>query len=568
MRLNFRNRFLIPTISIILLGMSVLTTISYITSKNYLEKSISEQIVHLCESSQKITEFWIKDLIVNIKVWSQQKGLKWAIQNSYIGEKFRSSVNSFFESSMTANFEIIGLANSKGEIVCSSDPKAIEKKVNVFDRDFYQIALKDKFFISKVIKSEKSGMPVFIISCAVEEGSEKGVLFAIIQLNHFAEKLIFPIKIGKTGFAFLCQEDGFVIVHPERSKILNDNIKLYDYGEKMLSEQEGFISHVVNGVVQMTAYKRIPSVNWTLAISISTSELHMPLKQLGIILLLLSLSIVIAVSILIFFVAKTVITPVTRIISGLEESTQQVSVVSANIKTIGKQLAEGTLKQASSLKESSVSLEQTSSMTRQNANNAQKASIFMEKDAVPNFQLMGERVKKMEAAMKATVEAGDKTVKIVNNITSNAFQTNLLALNAAVEAAHAGEAGAGFAVVADEVRNLALNASASAKDAAQLLEDTKLKIMEAWESGKQVIEIIEKNIDIIQQVQVLINEIYTASADQAQGIEDINVSVAELGKIVQQNAESAEIAASSSEAMNKQVQKVKALIDELLSVMS
>jgi len=51
----------------------------------------------------------------------------------------------------------------------------------------------------------------------------------------------------------------------------------------------------------------------------------------------------------------------------------------------------------------------------------------------------------------------------------------------------------------------------------------------------------------------LINEIATASIEQAQGIEQINKAVADMDKVVQQNAANAEESASVSEEMSAQI---------------
>lgn len=567
MKLGLGNRFLIPTIALIIAGMSILTGMAYFNSKKFLEKSVSDQIFQVSESSRKITEFWLKELKTNLTVWSQQKTLQWAVQDSYMGKKIRTSVNSHLESMRTANYESISLADSKGQIICSSNPDIISKN-NVAERKYFQEAIAGKFYLSEVMKSEVSGKPVFVIAISVGENGRKGVLFSIINFQYFSEELISPVRVGTTGYACLFQTDGLVIAHPEKSKILNENINSYDFGKKILAEKEGILSHSSDNEERITVFKKIESAGWILAVSVARWELQAPAEKIGSILIILSISVVLAVCVLIFLIARSIIRPITRIVQGIEGSVQQLSLASGQIENIGKQLAAGTSIQASALEESSASLEETSSMTRQNADNAKKAGLFMQEDADPNFQIMEERVKKMGTAMQATVEAGKKTAEIVSSITSNAFQTNLLALNAAIEAAHAGEAGSGFAVVADEVRKLARDASVSAKDAAILIEDTVNRITETWESGNSVAEIMVKNTEIIQKVRILVDEICMASEDQAKGIEQVNTAVAEMDRIVQQNAASAETTVFSSEKMNKQVKQVRVLIDELTNLVN
>ncbi len=253
-------------------------------------------------------------------------------------------------------------------------------------------------------------------------------------------------------------------------------------------------------------------------------------------------------------------------IENLAEGAEQVASASQQVSTASQSLAEGASEQAASIEETSSSMEEMSSMTKQNADNAIECDRIMKHEAATNFQLIGERMHKMQGAFRETVKASEETAKIIKTIDEIAFQTNLLALNAAVEAARAGEAGAGFAVVADEVRSLAMRAAEAAKNTAHLIQGANDKIKEASTLNDQVIEVLDKNTEIAKKVTELIGEIAAASNEQAQGIEQINKAIAEMDRVVQENAANAEESASASEQLSAQAQQMRSIVDGLASL--
>ena len=263
-----------------------------------------------------------------------------------------------------------------------------------------------------------------------------------------------------------------------------------------------------------------------------------------------------------FFITRSIANPIRRIVEGMGSGAEQVSSASSQVASSSQSQAEGSSQQASSLEETSSALEEITSQTRQNAENAEQAEKSM-REAAKIVESGVASMNRMSAAIAEIKASSSETSKIIKTIDEIAFQTNLLALNAAVEAARAGEAGKGFAVVAEEVRNLAKRSAEAAQNTSELIE----KSQENANNGVSVTDEVSKQLLSIQEsaakVNTLISEISAASKEQAQGIEQVNIGVAEMDKVVQQNAADSEESASAAEELSSQATEMERMVAEL-----
>ena len=235
----------------------------------------------------------------------------------------------------------------------------------------------------------------------------------------------------------------------------------------------------------------------------------------------------------------------TKIVVNVQTASNQVTAGGQHINAASQQMAEGASEQAASVEEISSSMEQMNSTVQGNADNAKETASMAQqvsKDTVEG----GKAVEETVSAMKTISEK----IKIIEEI---ARQTNMLALNAAIEAARAGVHGKGFAVVASEVRKLAERS----QRAAQEISEYSISSLEVSEKAGTLLNNIVPNI---KKTSELIQEISAASAEQANGIQQVSSAINQLDEIIQQNASSTEEMAETSEELSGQAEYLKEII--------
>ncbi len=254
---------------------------------------------------------------------------------------------------------------------------------------------------------------------------------------------------------------------------------------------------------------------------------------------------------------------VEQLVSNIIIASQNLSQAVAEIASGNQNLSQRTSEQASSLEEIASTIEEATANVKQNAENATEANKlagYSTQLAEEGGKVTAEAVASINEINQASKKIGEITA-VINEIS---FQTNLLALNAAVEAARAGEQGRGFAVVASEIRNLAQRSGNAAKEIADMIKDTVEKVSNGTtlvnNSGESLKEIIKG----VRDLNRFIAEITAASDEQMRGMDQINVAIAEMDTMTQQNAALVEETASASEEMSNQAQELLSMTEKFI----
>ncbi len=241
-------------------------------------------------------------------------------------------------------------------------------------------------------------------------------------------------------------------------------------------------------------------------------------------------------------------------VNTIASTAEEMSINAGNVSKGTEEISQNANTLASAVEEMSMSINDVSQNAQETANVTEEATR-LSSEANQTIGVLGD----------AAVEIG-KVTEVIKRI---AEQTNLLALNATIEAASAGEAGKGFAVVANEIKELA-------SQSAQAAEDIAEKISGVQRNTESAVKVIGEVSEIIGKINVSVEIINKAVAQQATATGDISSSLSEtqisIQNIVSNISEvaqgSSDLAKNSSEVavgaedVSKNIHAVSELTEE------
>jgi methyl-accepting chemotaxis protein len=564
MNWNLKNRILAPALALIAFTTVSISAVSFWMSRTAMNKALDSQLESICSTSVTQIDAWVDAQRVNLVHWAAQPHVLAALQATPEGQTARSVVTAELVRAeknygVFANLQLVDM---NGDTLASSNPESVGK-LNVADRQYFKDAVAGKFAFSQVLKSRSTGKPIFVLATPVMDGAAvRGVLFVSMDLHTFSSKIVSKIKVLETGYAYIVDENGVFIAHPNEKNIMTLKLADFEWGRTMQKAGDGAMTYTFEGVEKVARFHTSEMLHWGVVTVVPMTEIMASTNRTGKVNLALGLSALIVGFGAMWFTARSITRPIMMAAEQLSSGAKETSAAANQVSIASQTLAEGATEQAASLEETSASLEEMASVTNRNSESAGKANDLT-RQARKAADTGAVDMRDMTTAMQDIKTSSDDIAKIIKTIDEIAFQTNILALNAAVEAARAGEAGAGFAVVAEEVRALAQRAAQAARETAGKIEGAITKTSQGVQISTKVSESLAEIVEKVREVDELVAEVSTASHEQSLGVKQIATAVNQMDQVVQSNAAGAEESASASEELTAQSMTLQQIVDEL-----
>ena len=174
-----------------------------------------------------------------------------------------------------ASFESINITNEQGLVIASSEEQSVGK-VNVGNRIYFQQAMRGETNISApfISRASQNKLVSAVTPLKDSDGKIVGTIYATIPCKDVVANTIDGIQIGKTGFAYIADESGLMVAHPDTSLIQSFDLNSTDWGRQILSRAEGALRYTNKGVERQLDFRRDDESGWIAVTCIALSEIN------------------------------------------------------------------------------------------------------------------------------------------------------------------------------------------------------------------------------------------------------------------------------------------------------
>ncbi|MDR3641589.1 MAG: methyl-accepting chemotaxis protein [Humidesulfovibrio sp.] len=163
------------------------------------------------------------------------------------------------------------ILNEKGDVIASSESVP---KGNFADREYFKKAMAGESNVSEPLMSRVTNKPVCIVAAPVKSGDKiVGIIYARLDLGKFSESIVAPVKVGKSGYAYMASKSGVVFSHPDQSKLLKLKLADLEWAKPLLTDQSGVVQYREDGIDKSAIFSRDPSTGWIAIITVSSVDI-------------------------------------------------------------------------------------------------------------------------------------------------------------------------------------------------------------------------------------------------------------------------------------------------------
>jgi len=266
-------------IAALIFGLGGLSFLIYIRTREVLNTNLETQISSLTLSSSAEVGLWL---------FAHKKELELMANTPLIKSGDREAIISYInkEKERTKDYEQFFVTNSIGEAFSDEN-----QSVSAADRDYFKKVMSTgQSIISDPMISGESNNPIIVIAAPIiKDNKVIGLVGGNIRLLDL-NRIVSSKTVGEIGSAFIVQQDGLTITHPDPELILtynplNDDNAARDLKiavRKMTQGETGFTRFSVNNEAQYLAYVPVPGVQWSMGVTVPATYVTNQLRYLPI----------------------------------------------------------------------------------------------------------------------------------------------------------------------------------------------------------------------------------------------------------------------------------------------
>lgn len=518
-RMKLMTKLMAYFLALIIIPISVLGVYSYKSAENALEHKAEEALKALLDGTAQE--------ILTQKKNIEDLGMIFGAlpdMGSYANELLQGQVSDNtmqlaqrtikeFQSSIGEISEDILITNNQGRVILDSSDGA-NSGIDLSGRQYFRESMSGNSLWSEVVMSKLSGNPVVVYSVPLKSatGNAAGIVAFSIRFETFSN-IVAKVKSGQTGYGYMLDKNGVILYHPERGKILTENLMETSTGElknitiAMTQGSTGAELYTYNGERKLNLYK--PVGDWSLAINIPTHEYMADAYRIRTSTWIVGLLFALLGGLTAFFASKQIINPIQHLMALMAKAEKGDLTVQAHVKVKDEiaDLAASFNQMIEGQRNAIIQVLDTANQVGSAAQQSSSVSQEMSASAENQTASMGELTTAMNEMSASIGQVAANISEIAGNISGVTNTMDELG-KSAEEVAHSTETTSSTIVdISSSIEQMNASIELASNNAHNASNEAKNTVNEAEEGKKAVDHTITEMDQINRAMQNLTNAI-------------------------------------------------------------
>jgi two-component system, sporulation sensor kinase A len=194
---------------------------------------------------------------------------------------------------------------------------------NLSGRDYFQQAVNTKKIYIGGVSSVDTGHYAINIAVPILDPNQKIIrvicLALHIEENPLFQSALLPLHIGKSGYTYIVDQKGSIIIHPQKERI-GENVSQNPVVAQLMRKQSGY-QHVMNtkGIAMLASYQYVPVLNWGIVAQVPIEETYESYYSFRIPLWIFSFFCILFLSFLTALYATRIIKPIQKLYMAVDQ---------------------------------------------------------------------------------------------------------------------------------------------------------------------------------------------------------------------------------------------------------
>ncbi len=512
---------------------------------------------------------------------------------------------------LDSNYLGIFVTDDKGVMYTGELASGEEYKgVNLADMDYFQKAKSTgKAVVGDIVSSKVTGDVIYVLCAPIL--SYSGEFLGVFGLSLKAQPLIShvsTVKVGNTGYAFMCNQKGIIIAHPKKELEMTLDLKtlagMEEISKGMVAGSLGAQDYIFKGVPKIAGYAPVPLKGWSIAVTQDEAEFLAAANSIKNSILVIALIAVVLVCALVLFFARSITVPLKRAVEGLKDIAQGEGDLTMRLQVVSKdeigelarwfntfieklqgivgQIADNTSSIDASSNELSQIATDLSTSSEDTSQRADSVAAAAEEMTV-NLNNVAAAMEESTTNTSMVASAAEEMTATIGEIAHNAQQAHAISLAAVEQAgstslkmAELGKAAQAISKVTETITEiseqtnlLALNATIEAarageagkgfavvaneikelaRQTATATHDIKKQIEEVQDTTSITVQEINQISEVINNINEIVGIISSAVVEQSAATQEIANNIAQaslgMGEVNENVSQSSVVAAS------------------------